>query len=341
MLMKRGIGGFMAAVVLLVTTACSGQGPGTTDASKPAETGEKVVLRLADIAPTQSLRYEALARFAELAGEKSGGKLEIKVFPGGQLGGERDLVESVSMGTVDMTAGSTTLLGTLEPKMGIVDLPFIWRDTEHTHKVMKGEVGTELANGLQKKNLHVLTWMDLGSRMLMTRDRPVKSLDDLKGLKIRVPESEVYVKTFEMLGANPTPMPWGEIYTSLQTKVVEAVEAPPDSMYTTKFQEVAKQGTLTWHMWTGLGLVINEGKFAKLSPDLQKALVEAAQEAADWNNSEALKRQNQAVKQLAEAGVAIHEIDRASLQKVVEPLWKEIGDKLGASDLIVKIQAVK
>jgi tripartite ATP-independent transporter DctP family solute receptor len=336
-LSKRGFGAFMTAAILLASTGCSGQ----AQKAGQAEAGGTVVLRLADISPTQSLRYETLDRFAQSAGKKSGGKLEIKVFPGGQLGGERDTVEAVSMGTVDMTAGSTTLLSTLEPKLGIVDLPFLWRDTEHTHKVMKGEVGTELANGLQKKNIHVLAWMDLGSRILMTRDRTVKSLSDFNGLKIRVPESEVYVKTFKLLGANPTPMPWGEIYTSLQTKVVEAVEAPPDSMYTTKFQEVAKKGTLTWHMWTGLGLVVNEAKFGKLSPDLQKALLEAAQEAADWNNSEALKRQDEAVKQMTAAGVEFSEIDRASLQKVVEPLWKEIGDKLGASDLVAKIQAVK
>jgi tripartite ATP-independent transporter DctP family solute receptor len=328
---KRRLWALITAAVLLAVTGCSTQG------SK----GGKVVLRLADIAPTGSLRNQALVQFAKIAGEKSGGKLEIKVFGNGQLGGERDSIEAVSLGTMDITAGSTTLLSTLDPKVGILDLPFLWRDAAHTHKVMNGEVGTALTKGLQAKGAHVLSWMDLGSRMLLTSDRTVKSLDDFKGLKIRVPESDVYVKTFTRLGANPTPMPWGEIYTAMQTNVVTAVEGPPDSLNSSKFQEVAKHGAQTWHMWTGLGLVINEQRLAGLTPDLQQALGDAAKEAADWNNAEAQKSQDAAVKALAAAGVQMTEVDRQPLQKAVEPVWKEIGDKVNGNDLIAKILAAK
>lgn len=306
-----------------------------------ARADAKIVIKVAHHLPPTENRNLALEQFAKLVDQKSGGTVEVQVFPGGSLGNERDNLEGVRMGTIHMSLANPATVVNFEPMMGILDLPFVFRDIAHVHEVLDGPIGKQLSENLNKKTgLLVVAWLDTIFRDVLTT-KPINDIADFKGLKIRVPESPVYSRIFRLLGANPTPMPWGDIYTSLQTKVVEGMESAPDSMYNTKFHEVAKYLCPTRHIYNCTMLMANDKFFNELSPDAKKAVTEAAAEASKWLMEVTIKSEADYFDKLKEGGVTITNPDMKPIREAVAPIYKEYGEKLKATEIIEQIRKEK
>jgi TRAP-type transport system periplasmic protein len=299
----------------------------------------KIILRFGTGVTPGSLLQSSVDRLADLVAKKTASRVEIKVFPSSQLGGEKDQLEAVTLGTQDMTLVSTALLASQEKKYSVIDLPYLFQSYAHAHRAIDGPVGKQLDEALLKgKGVRTLAWYDSGFRFVFTGKREIRKLEDFKGLKIRVPQAEVYIRTFQLLGANPTPLPFPELYGAAQTGAVDGFENISDFTVATKLYEVAKYTIKTYHNWLALNVVINEKKFAALPSDVQKALQEAGREAMEAHRQAAERAENDALKKLAELGLKTVEIDRKPLRDVVRPLWKEIGDKYNVNDMIKQIE---
>lgn len=221
----------------------------------------------------------ASEKFAELVKEKSGGTMEVIVYPAEQLATLREGAEGVQLGTVDMYWSDSGTLGNWAPKYSFVSLPFMFADFDSAVAAMDG-LSDQLTEGMREDlNVERLAWSPGGFRVIMTSKSPVHAASDLKGMKIRVPEIPIYVSAFAALDANATPLPWGDVYSALQTGVVEGVEGPAAAIQTAGFQEVSKYMARTNHIMNDLNLLMNLDKFNALTPEQQQIIREAAKEA--------------------------------------------------------------
>lgn len=196
--------------------------------------------------------------FAKKVAERTGGKVQIDVFPADQLGKQLESVEGVMVGTHDMVLASDTVLSNWVPNMGILNLPFLFNDLSDVRKVLDGPIGARLAKELEPHGAVVIGWWENGMRHVTNNKRPIKTPDDLKGMKIRVPEGEVFVETFKALGAGPTVVSFGELYSALQLGTVDGQENPPAHILTQKFYEVQKYASRTGHIHMSSPLIMNK-----------------------------------------------------------------------------------
>ena len=268
----------------------------------------------------------ASRRLIEIVAEKTGGKIKINHFPGGQLGTDRAQAEGTIMGSQDMLLIGTGGISEFSPKMGIGECPFIWRDAEHMTKVMDSEAGDELIEELlTKRGLRVLTFFYYGSRNV-TANKPIRTPDDMKGFKIRTPTVPVLVAMARSWGAEPTPMDLSELYLSLQTNVVDGQENPVPTIAANKFNEVQKYLILTQHVKTPSPLIISERKFRELGEANQKILMDAAREAKLLNDRLTIEAESpEAIKRLGmeviEPDVAAFQQATASVPAQFEQVW--------------------
>lgn len=294
------------------------------------------VLRLGSHLADAHSVVKTAVKFAEIVKAKSGGKIEIKVFPNSTIGDQRALVEGMQFGTIDMSINDAGYLSNFAPRWGICDLPYLWKDYTHVRKVEDGEIGKILQADLLKKGVRSLGWMDSAFRNVYL-SKEVKNLAGFKGLKLRVPESPVYVKTFQAMGVNSTVIPWGEVYTSVQTKVVEGFEQPAEAAYTSKMYEVTKYVVMTGHIYTVLSINISEIIWGTLNAEQKKIIAEAAAEASTYGRQLAEDLDVEALNGLFKNGVKKIDVNKSEFQAAVSGVWKEYGEKYGAMDLIQKI----
>lgn len=301
----------------------------------------EVTLKLGHIADPKNPYAQGAQKFADLVKEKSGGTMEVKVYPSSQLGNQRDLVEGLTLGTVDMTLTSTAVLGNFHEQVAVFDLPFIFRNRSHAFKALD-TVGMEIAKGLEPKGLKVLAYFENGVRNMTNNVRPIRKPEDMKGLKIRVMEQPIYIAMMKALGANPTPMAFGELFTALQKGVVDGQENPAAHIYTKRFFEVQKYISLTEHTYSAEPLVISMITWNKLTPEQQKILQEAANEAKDWQRQLAIDLEQGYWDKIRESGKCeiITDVDKEAFRKATKPVWKQFESKVGKENIeaIVNIQ---
>ena len=293
----------------------------------------KFVLKLGHVANTEKPYAQAGVKFAELVKEKTNGEVEIQVFPSSQLGNQRDLVEGLTFGTVDMTLTSTAVLGNFLPKMAIFDLPFIFRDKPHTYKALD-TIGMEMGKDLEAKEIKLLAFFENGVRHLTNNIRPVRTPEDMKGLKIRVMEQPVYIEMMKALGANPTPMAFGELFTALQQGTVDGQENPVSHIWTKRFFEVQKYISLTGHTYSAEPLLISMITWKKLPKEYQDAILASATEALDWHRSKCSELDNGFWKNVRESGKCeIIEVDKEPFRKATAGVWKMFEDQVGKENI--------
>ena len=236
----------------------------------PVDATAEQVLRLATLQGAGQPSYDGAVKLAELVEERSNGELRVELFPDGQLGTEQESLEGVQFGTIDMFMGSTGAVGRFLPKLEAFAHPYVWRDVEHMLSVVRGEIGEELSEELRASTgIRILDmgWL-FGQRHLTTRETPVRVPADMADLKIRVQPTEIYLATIAAMGGNPTPMDFKEVYTSLQTGVIDGQENPINVIATRALYEVQDYMMLTGHITQNQAVVANDQVFSALSPEL-------------------------------------------------------------------------
>jgi tripartite ATP-independent transporter DctP family solute receptor len=294
----------------------------------------EVTLKLGHIADPQNPYAQGAQKFADLVAEKSGGTIKVEVYPSSQLGNQRDLVEGLTLGTLDLTMTSTAVLGNFHPQVAVFDLPFIFRDREHAFKALD-TVGMEIAKDLEEKGMKVLAYYENGVRNMTNNIRPIRVPEDMKGLKIRVMEQPIYIAMMKALGANPTPMAFGELFTALQKGVVDGQENPAAHIYTKRFFEVQKYISLTEHTYSAEPLVVSMITWNKLTAEQQTIIQEAAEEACDWQRQLAIDLENGYWDKIRESGKSeiITDVDKEAFREATAPVWKDFEDQVGKENI--------
>ena len=297
------------------------------------------VFKLGHIADPENPYAKGAEKFAQLVKEKTGGKVEIQVFPSSQLGNQRDLVEGTQFGTIDFTMTSTAVLGNFLPQIAVFDLPFIFRDVQHAYKALD-TVGMEIAQKLQ--GMKLLAYYENGVRHMTNSKRPIRKPEDMKGLKIRVMEQPIYIEMIKALGGNPTPMAFGELFTALQQGVVDGQENPAAHIYTARFFEVQKYISLTAHTYSAEPMLVSLAAWNKLPKELQEKVQAAANESKDWQRDLCRQLEEGYWTKIKESGKSEinRDVDKQAFADATRGVWAMFEKKVGKEN-IEKIVATK
>ena len=301
----------------------------------------EISLRFGYEAPRSDSQHVAAKKFDELLKDKTKGEIKLKLFPDSTLGNAQTMISGVRGGTIDIEmSGSPNFTG-LEPKLNVIDIPFIFKDREHVYKVLDGEIGQGLLQDLEKQGLKGLAFWDVGFRAFSNSKHAVNKPEDIKGLKVRTNQNPMYIKAFSLLGGNPVPMPLSELYTALETRAVDAQEHPIGIFWSAKLYEVQKHLSLTNHGYTPLIVVMNKAKFDGLTPELQKAVLDAAKEAGQFQRDLNVKNEKDIIEKLRKAGVeVIEQVDNAPFKAAIEAeVRKDFIEKHG-KELVEKVDAL-
>jgi len=302
----------------------------------------KIVLRLSHSQVAGPTALDVLARrFQERAAARTAGAVEVRVFPNGSLGQEREVVQQVQEGLIDLMASGSAIWGSVAPKLQILDLPFVWRDYAHVNAMVDGSLGQALGDHLREKTgVQVLGWgSSFGFRNVITRRKEVTSSADLAGLKIRTIQTTIYLKAVELMGASPTPMAFGEIYTSLETGVIDGFEHDASTTLAHRFNEVTKYVARTQHIPGTLGIWMSGKTLARLPADVTAALSTAGREAGEQQRALAPGEDEKAFAELAAKQMTIHAIDRAPLVARARPFCTSFAQEIGAEGLLRSLGA--
>jgi tripartite ATP-independent transporter DctP family solute receptor len=276
-------------------------------------------------------------KFADLVEQKTGGKIKVRVFPSGQLGGDLQTVSALQGGTIDLTVLNAGLLVGQVKEFGLFDLPFLFENGKEADAVVDGPFGTKLAETLPAKNLVSLGYWELGFRNLTNSRRPVAKLEDIQGLKVRVVQSPIYIDLFNTLGANAVPLPFPELYTALEQKTVDGQENPATLIQTSKFYEVQKHLTMTRHTYNPQIVIASKRVWDRLDADEKKIIEEAAQEAKVFQRQLSRDSESKAIDALKAAGMQIVELPAAEIARIrekVQPVVKKFSE--GVPEATVK-----
>ncbi len=286
---------------------------------------------------------QAMKTFAKDVDTGSKGKIKVELYPNAQLGGDRELCEGVQMGTIQMAIPSTSALAGFDKRIQVLDLPYLFTTRKAAFEAVDGELGQKLNSYLQKKGFEVLGYQENGFRHVTNSKRPVKSPADLKGLKIRTMENPMHIAFFKELGANPTPMSWGELYTALQQGTVDAQENPYAMIDDGKFYEVQKYVSETGHVFSYEILIANKKFMDKLPADLRKVVVDAAHKAIAAQRASLEKEEAAFKAKVTKAGLKANELTPEqkkpfveATKKVYSQFEKDLGKEI--MDIARKVQ---
>ncbi|SDS65371.1 tripartite ATP-independent transporter solute receptor, DctP family [Gramella sp. MAR_2010_147] len=284
--------------------------------------------------------HKAMTFMGERVKKKSGGRMQIDIYPNQQLGSERECLELLQIGSLGMTKVSTGVMENFAPGLKVFGLPFLFRDREHRFNVLEGEIGEAFLNSSLDKRLKGLTFYDAGSRSFYSKT-PIESPEDLEGLKIRVMESQTAINMVKNLGGSPTPIAWGELYTALQQGIVDGAENNLPSFHLSRHYEVCKYFLVDEHTALPDELVIGTPVWNKLSAEEKQWLKEAAMESSEYQKKLWREAELEALEKIKEAGVTVIEADKEQFRSMVRPMYDEFGLDPEMKNIIEEIQAVK
>jgi TRAP-type transport system periplasmic protein len=272
-----------------------------------------------------------LQRFADLVKQKSGSKITVRLFPGGQLGGDLQTVSALQGGTIDMTVLNTGVLAGIDKSTAILDFPYLFNSEKEADAVVDGPAGQKLHERLASKGLIGLAYFENGFRQLTNSRRPVAKAEDFQGLKLRVLQLPLFIEVFQALGASPVPLAFPEVYTALEQKVVDGQENPVNTIYFSKLHEVQKFLSLTRHVFNPQSILISKRTWDRFSPDEKALLQQAANEAAVYQRQASREQTGKSIELIKQAGVTVNEVSpdeieriRQRIKPIVEKFTKDI-----------------
>lgn len=327
-MLKKGIHVVLGVVVLGLLAGCGGA---PKPAAPAAKAEYKAQLKLATLTPVAHTYNLGANKLAEAVKERSKGRIEIKIYPDGQLGkGEREVLEGLQQGNVDIYVGSTGPIGNFSPSMLIVDIPFLFRDFNHVDKVLDGPIGQKLLADLEKSNLKGLAFWENGFRNLTNSKLAIKTPADAKGMKIRTMENKTHMLAFKTAGLNPTPMAWSEVFGALQQKVIDGQENPVAVVYSSKIYETQKFLSLTQHVYSPAVVIVNLKKWQAMPKEDQDMLLKAAQEMAQYQRKLGRDAEEKQISELTGKGMTVtKDVDKAAWQQAMQPAFAEFAKQFG------------
>jgi tripartite ATP-independent transporter DctP family solute receptor len=283
----------------------------------------------------------AIDTFAREVEKRTAGRYKVQNFYSGALGAERESIEAVQLGTLDLTMTSTGPVPNFVPEVAILDIPFLFKDYAQARGALDGPIGQDMLGKFPSKGIVALAWGENGFRHMTNNKRSVSAPDDLKGLKMRTMENPVHMQAYKAFGIIPTPMAFTEVFTALQQGTVDGQENPLSVISAAKFAQVQKHITLTGHVYSPALILMNKGKWDKLSAADKQAFGEAAKEAVKANRARIDEDEKRVVAELKAQGMTVVEVvDKGKFQTALEPTFVEFGKRFG-QDNINKIKNAK
>jgi TRAP-type transport system periplasmic protein len=308
----------------------------------PTAFAAKFNLKLGHAVNTTDGQHAAAVKMAELVKERTKGDVEITIFPANQLGNDAAMINGVRGGTIDIVSSGASNYNGIVANTAAMELPFVFRSAQHAYGVLDGPIGSGVLNELAPHGLKGLAYWENGWRAFTNNKRPIKTPEDVKGLKIRSTGNPYHIQAFKLLGMNPSPMAIAELYTALETGTFDAQEHPINVTWSSKFYEVQKHLTISNHVYSPLILSMNKAKFDSLPADVQKIVVDSARDAAKYQRELNAANAGKVVAELKKSGMQVVEtVDMTPFQKIVsEPIAKAFAEKNGPA-LLQAIEAAK
>jgi tripartite ATP-independent transporter DctP family solute receptor len=301
----------------------------------------QTTLRSTDIHPTDYPTVEAVRHISKLLEERTKGRIKINVFHSAQLGQEKDTIEQTRFGVIDINRINMAPFNNLIPETNVPSLPFIFRSVDHMRTVMDGPIGDELLKKFEAHDLIGLAFYDSGSRSFYNSKRAINTPADMKGLKIRVQQSDMFVALVQALGANATPMPFGEVYSALQTGVIDGAENNWPSFESTRHYEVSKFYSLTDHSLSPEVLVMSKRSFEKLSKEDQAIMKAAAKESVIKMRELWDAREKASEAKVRAGGAQINKVEKQPFIDAMAPVYAKFAADAKLKEMVTAIQAVK
>jgi tripartite ATP-independent transporter DctP family solute receptor len=332
--MKTATAFFAAAILTTATTLGSG----------PADAQQKLVLKASDVHPGGYPTVVAVEDLGKKLEKATNGRLSVAMYPSMQLGGEKEAIEQAQVGAIAFARVSVGALGPVIDELNVFNLPYVFRNTTHMQKVIDGQIGQDLLDKVTNsgKGLIGLCWMDAGARNFYNTKRPIKNMADLKGMKVRVMGNPMFVEMANSMGGNGVAMGYDQVFSALQTGVVDGAENNPPSFVFDNHYQVAKFYTIDEHLIVPEMLVFSKKIWNTLSSDEQVALIKFSKEAQQEERKLWVEYEKQAMDKAKTAGIQIIEIsdtDKKAFQDAVKPVWDKYGPK--HADMVKRIQEVK
>ena len=324
--MKTTMGALLASAAMATTAAAECE----------------ITLRSSDTHPDGYPTVEAVRAMGETLKESSDGRICVEVFHSAQLGEEKDVIEQTQFGVIDMARVSMGPFNSIVEETQVVSLPYIFRSVEHMHTVMDGEIGDEIAAAFEKADLVGLAFYDSGSRSFYNSQKPITSIEDIEGMSFRVMQSDIFVSMVDALGGDATPMPYGEVYSAIQTGVIDGAENNWPSFDSSGHFEVAPFYTLDQHLIVPEVLVISKASMDKLSAEDQQLVRDAAKASVPVMRELWAAREAESEQRMVDAGVEIvREIDKTPFIEAMVPVYEQFVTTDTLRDLVERIQATE
>jgi TRAP-type transport system periplasmic protein len=292
----------------------------------------KYVLRFSSPSSKEHAWGRGAEKFKQLVAEGTRGQVEVQVYHSNALGATRESLEMVRLGSVDFVLCGVAHVSRFVPEMGALVLPYLWKDSDTMFGALDGRMGQVLEPLLMEKGFKLVGWWDNGFRNVSNNKRPIRTPEDLKGLKLRTLPTKVHIAFFRALGVSPVPMDWAEVYPALQQGVVDGQENPPGIVYFEKLPEVQKYYSLTRHVNEPGNVLMSAATWAKLPADFQAAIVAAARQATAWERAESQRDNEEILKKLAATGMQVNPVSEATineLRKIAQRIYTEAIPDLG------------
>jgi TRAP-type transport system periplasmic protein len=319
-------------VALLAVLLSLGLGPSGDGSRVASAQGSPITLRYATSLSEDSAYYKGAVALAQAADELSKGRLQVKIFANAQLGTDRDMIEGMQLGSIDLASPSTGAMGSVLPAATVLDLPYMFDDYAHVYRVLDGPVSDRLHKLFDGVGFHPLGWWEIGFRNLTNNKRPVRTPADVKGLKLRTLPSAVHQTAWSLAGAQPVAMDFTEVYNALNTGVVDGQENPFNIILTGKLYEVQKHLSLTQHVYGAAPTSVSDKTWAKLPPDLQQVLREAVKRSVVAQRQAASGDVDAQLKKLVDFGMqVVRDPDKEAFRTAMKPAWDQYVGRFGSS----------
>lgn len=336
MKVKRVLAILLAAVMTLGVTACGNSK--SSEAEEESASGDTLELQAGHALTEDSPYHMALTQWADEVYEQTEGRVKIEVFANSVLGNERDMIEALQMGTLDITLPNSAPLSNFTDTFKVFDLPFLFQDTEEAYKVIDSEIGDGMLESLSDIGVVGLSMWENGFRYIANNKKEVKTPEDLSGMKIRTMENPIHMASFKAWGADATAMAWGEVYTALQQKTIDGLENPVSPIYQNKLHEVAPYLTMTGHFYCPAPLLISQKTWDKISQEDQKVIKELSDKYKDTERKMCAEVEQEYKQKMLDEGVNIVEdVDKDLWRQAAEPVYEEYSQEVGP-ELIQQIQ---